>query len=204
MFRAGGQLARHAFGPSTLSPTISVYALALDDPDAEGLTGELGDHLPLRAGARRWRERARSEQSDERAEDMEAMTDELCAAAGLQRYEIANLARPGHECRHNLAYWQRAAYEAVGPGAHAFDGVARRRWNAAALPAYLDALLPEHGPATLPPGGSESLSGATACAEAAILGLRLSSGLDASAASWPADGLALSGTADRYGDGASA
>ena len=31
---------------------LSLYALTLDDPDAEGLTGELGDHLPTRSGAR--------------------------------------------------------------------------------------------------------------------------------------------------------
>ena len=44
------------------------------------------------------------------------------AEAGLRGYEISNWARPGHESRHNLAYWERRPYEAVGPGAHAFDG----------------------------------------------------------------------------------
>jgi len=44
-----------ALGPDHLS----LYALILDDPDAEGLTGPGGDHLPTTAGARRWRERAR-------------------------------------------------------------------------------------------------------------------------------------------------
>ena len=34
---------------------LSLYALTLDDPDAEGLTGPGGDHLPTTAGARRWR-----------------------------------------------------------------------------------------------------------------------------------------------------
>ena len=34
---------------------LSLYALTLDDPDAEGLTGPAGDHLPTTAGARRWR-----------------------------------------------------------------------------------------------------------------------------------------------------
>ena len=34
---------------------LSLYALTLDDPDAEGLTGPDGDHLPTTAGARRWR-----------------------------------------------------------------------------------------------------------------------------------------------------
>ena len=60
-------------------------------------------------------------------------------AAGFRGYEISNWARPGHESRHNLVYWQRRPYEAVGPGAHAFDG-AERRWNAARLDGYLAAL----------------------------------------------------------------
>jgi len=86
---------------------LSVYALALDDPDAEGLTGADGDHLPLSRGARAWRERARRRQSQDRAAEMDAVTDEATVAAGLMRYEIANLARSGQECRHNLLYWRR-------------------------------------------------------------------------------------------------
>jgi oxygen-independent coproporphyrinogen-3 oxidase len=155
---------------------LSVYALTLDDPDADGLTGPLGDHLPLRPGARAWRQRARTEQSDERAAEMELLTDELAAAAGLRRYEIANLARPGHESRHNLLYWRRRPHLAIGPGAHAFDGVRTRSWNAARLDPYLAALAAGQ----LPPGGREVVDQATALAEAAILGLRLTEGIDAS------------------------
>jgi putative oxygen-independent coproporphyrinogen III oxidase len=40
------------------------------------------------------------------------------AAAGLPAYEISNHARPGAECRHNLAYWRYEDYLGVGPGAH--------------------------------------------------------------------------------------
>ncbi len=46
---------------------LSLYALTLDDPDAEGLTGLDGDHLPTTAGARRWRATARSAQDEDRA-----------------------------------------------------------------------------------------------------------------------------------------
>ena len=98
---------------------LSVYTLTLDDPDAEGLTGPNGDHLPVPRGARAWRSRASAEQSEERAAAMELLTDELAAAAGIERYEIANLARPGHESRHNRLYWRRRPYLALGPGAHA-------------------------------------------------------------------------------------
>jgi oxygen-independent coproporphyrinogen-3 oxidase len=46
------------------------------------------------------------------------MTQERLAAAGLPAYEISNHARPGAECRHNLAYWRYQDYVGVGPGAH--------------------------------------------------------------------------------------
>jgi oxygen-independent coproporphyrinogen-3 oxidase len=45
-------------------------------------------------------------------------TQERLAAAGLPAYEISNHARPGAECRHNLAYWRYRDYVGVGPGAH--------------------------------------------------------------------------------------
>lgn len=152
---------------------LSVYTLALDDPDAEGLTGPGGDHLPLSRGARAWRDRARREQSEDRAAEMELLTDELAEGAGLRRYEIANLARPGFESRHNLLYWRRRPYLALGPGAHASDGRRRRSWNAARLDDYVEALQRDR----LPPGGAEDIDAATALAEEAILGLRLSDGI---------------------------
>jgi oxygen-independent coproporphyrinogen-3 oxidase len=159
---------------------LSLYALTLDDPDAEGLTSAGGDHLPTTRGARRWRERARQAQDDDRAAAMYELADRRLAAAGYAWYEISNWARPGHESRHNQVYWQRAPYEAVGPGAHAFDGEARR-WNAARLDAYVAALIPEPGrrPA-LPPGGSERIEPVAADAERTILSLRTASGIAAS------------------------
>ncbi len=158
---------------------LSLYALTLDDPDAEGLTGARGDHLPVRPGARRWRERARIGQDEDRAAAMYELADDRLTAAGFAWYEISSWARPGHSSRHNLAYWRQLPYAAVGPGAHAFDG-RTRRWNAARLDAYLAALAPpDGGPARLPPGGDEPLDRPALEAEAAILALRTSDGLDA-------------------------
>ncbi|HXG26543.1 MAG TPA: coproporphyrinogen-III oxidase family protein, partial [Candidatus Binatia bacterium] len=158
---------------------LSLYALTLDDPDAEGLTGPTGDHVPLRAGARRWRERARDGQDEDRAAAMYELVDERLAAAGYAWYEISNWARPGHESRHNLSYWQGRPWEAAGPGAHAFDGE-RRRWNGARLDAYLEALLPGDGRrAQLPPGGIADA--AANSGEAAMLRLRTRAGLPAAA-----------------------
>jgi putative oxygen-independent coproporphyrinogen III oxidase len=161
---------------------VSAYALTLDDPDAEGITGELGDHLPLTPGARRWRDDAIGRQDEAGAVSQYMLAVERLGAAGMRGYEISNWAQPGHESRHNLVYWTRRPYEAVGPGAHAFDG-AVRRWNAARLVGYLAALAPGGGGRPmLPPGDGERLGAATAAAETVILALRLDSGLDLGAA----------------------
>ena len=161
---------------------VSAYALTLDDPDEEGLTGPLGDHLPTRPGARRWREAASREQSDDRAADQYQLALDRLGTAGYRGYEISNWGLAGHESRHNLVYWQRRPYEAVGPGAHAFDGVTRR-WNAARLDGYLAALAPAGGSRlSPPPGGSEPVTGADAAAETVILSLRLDMGLALEAA----------------------
>ena len=55
------------------------------------------------------------------------LTADTLAAAGFEPYEISNFARPGRECRHNLAYWQAADYLGLGPSA--FSTVGERRWS---------------------------------------------------------------------------
>lgn len=55
-------------------------------------------------------------------EDMAAdMQDEgirFLNAKGFKRYEISNFAKEGHECRHNLLYWNNGLYLGFGPVAH--------------------------------------------------------------------------------------
>jgi len=146
---------------------ISAYALTLDNPDGD-------DHLPVSRGADNWRKTAAGEQDADRAADMYEIADDAFAAAGLGWYELSNWARPDRHSRHNLAYWRGNAWEAVGPGAHAFDGERTRRWNGARLDAYLSTLQANR----LPPGSHDAASPATATAELAILALRTQSGLD--------------------------
>lgn len=54
------------------------------------------------------------------------------AEAGYLHYETSAYARPGHECRHNLNYWQFGDYLGIGAGAHGKykvgDGI-HRRWK---------------------------------------------------------------------------
>jgi oxygen-independent coproporphyrinogen-3 oxidase len=38
--------------------------------------------------------------------DKYEVADSLLRQAGLEWYEVSNWARPGHACRHNLAYWR--------------------------------------------------------------------------------------------------
>lgn len=151
---------------------VSAYALTLDGAD-------LGDdHLPSSPGATRWRSRARSAQDEDRAADMYELIDDLLSVAGLRWYEISNWSRVGRESRHNLAYWTGKAWEAVGPGAHAFDGVSTRRWNAPRLDGYVAALAANR----LPPGAEQRSDPNASSAERAILSLRTSSGLAAAMA----------------------
>ena len=46
------------------------------------------------------------------------VTQQRLTAAGMPAYEISNHARPGFECRHNLADWRYEDYLGIGPGAH--------------------------------------------------------------------------------------
>lgn len=145
---------------------VSAYALTLDDPDGD-------DHLPVSRGAARWRARAIEGQNEDRAAEMYEIADDAFAAAGLHWYELSNWSLDKRESRHNVAYWRGDAWEAVGPGAHAFDGNRTRRWNAARLDAYIAAL----SAAQLPPGDSVTVDAATAQAERAMLALRTGTGL---------------------------
>jgi oxygen-independent coproporphyrinogen-3 oxidase len=62
---------------------------------------------------------------------------ERLKAAGFERYEFSNLARPGYASRHNLNYWDQGEWLALGPSAHGYrDGV--RTENVSDLAAYLE------------------------------------------------------------------
>lgn len=55
---------------------------------------------------------------DDVADEMYAITQDICADAGLPAYEVSNHAKPGEESRHNLSYWHYDEYIGIGPGAH--------------------------------------------------------------------------------------
>ena len=95
--------------------------------------------LVFEKGTALWNQRqtGRVRPIDEEVErQMYETTIERLAAAGLEMYEISNFARPGHESRHNLAYWANDAYFGFGVGAARYlRGV--RSVNTRDLLAYL-------------------------------------------------------------------
>ena len=55
--------------------------------------------------------------------EMNALALDVLEKNGFVRYEISNYARPGFECKHNLAYWTLGEYFGFGTAAHSFvDG----------------------------------------------------------------------------------
>lgn len=91
-------------------------------------TGMAGDHLSvyqltIEPGTA-FRRDGVAAAGEDAAVEMHLLTQEVLLAAGLPAYEISNHARPGGECRHNLAVWEGSAYLGVGPGAHGRIGSA--------------------------------------------------------------------------------
>lgn len=124
-------------------------------------------------------------------------TQEILAAAGRPLYEVSNHARPGAECRHNLAYWRYDDYAGIGPGAHGRPRVEGRKL--ASRQHRAPEIWLEHverdGHATterrvLPPEEQAQ--------EALMMGLRLAEGIDA-ARFQAATGVALDAALDPRG-----
>jgi putative oxygen-independent coproporphyrinogen III oxidase len=82
---------------------LSLYQLTIEPGTAFHTRARLGDiTLP----------------EEEDAAALFEATQARLAAHGMPAYEISNHARPGAECRHNLAYWRYEDYLGIGPGAH--------------------------------------------------------------------------------------
>ncbi|MCC6677488.1 MAG: radical SAM family heme chaperone HemW [Phycisphaerales bacterium] len=96
----------------------------------------------------------------------------LLRSRGLDRYEVSNFARPGAECRHNLAYWRQRDWLAAGPSASAH--VAGHRWkNFPRLDDYLSHSDDGFAPIT----DHELPDAVRAVSERMMTGLRLREGL---------------------------
>jgi oxygen-independent coproporphyrinogen-3 oxidase len=127
---------------------------------------------------------------DDAAAQLFDITQELSRAAGLPAYETSNHARPGETSRHNLAYWRYQDYVGIGPGAHG------RRGGTATVrhkkpENFLNAVA-QQGDGI---AEARALAVSDQAAEALLMGLRLTEGVDLAALS-ARFGLARAGLVD--------
>ena len=147
----------------------SVETLVGLDPDHASLyILELYPNSPLREEMERgsW-----SLAPDEDAAAMYLDALRITDAAGYEQYEISNVAKIGHRCRHNLKYWQDGEWLGFGCGAHSTR--AGCRWkNLSETDRYIDAVWEEVSV------DRRSLSVEERLGDALITGLRLTDGVD--------------------------
>lgn len=128
---------------------ISAYQLSVEEDSALG---------------RLVNERRYKELPDEVCSAQYYLICRLLAAAGYEHYEISNWALPGRRAVHNSAYWTRAPYVGLGPGAHSLRrNPDVRSWNSECI----------HGWTS----GSEVLTEEEIREEQIMLGLRTAEGV---------------------------
>lgn len=107
------------FGISGLSDTVleatlrEIVEWRPEHVSAYQLSVEEGSALEAMVRDGRYREL-----SDEGCSSQYYLICKLLRDAGYEHYEISNWALPGRRALHNSAYWTRAPYVGLGPGAH--------------------------------------------------------------------------------------
>lgn len=152
-------------------PHISAYALTIEPGTRLGKAVSLG--------------RLSEPDDNDVARHMELVSNTL-QDAGLERYEVSNFAKPGHEAVHNSSYWNHTPYLGIGPGAHSLHLTAdaggvvtsASRWSA---PADLRTYI-LHYPKNDTPfvEGNELLTLTQLAEERILMGLRTRNGLSLS------------------------
>jgi oxygen-independent coproporphyrinogen-3 oxidase len=140
---------------------LSLYQLTIEPGTAFGNRAERGEILSA---------------DEDSAVALYEFTQRRLAAAGMPAYEISNHARPGAECRHNLAYWRYEDYLGIGPGAHG------RVTRAGAKLATQQRRAPEAWLAAIEESGSAfeemtPISRDASIEEMLMMGLRLAEGI---------------------------
>jgi putative oxygen-independent coproporphyrinogen III oxidase len=135
-------------------PHVSVYSLTIEPYTPFALRGVCVD-----------------EEKD--AKDY-ALAQRILPRYGLERYEVSNHAKMGHESQHNQVYWQGEYYLAAGPSAASFEPadaplIGCRRVNAP-IKAWLQGAAPEVHP----------VDAKTFVDEMLLTGLRTARGVDLS------------------------
>ena len=111
--------------------------------------------------------------NDDLMADMYLLVDQMCEAKGLTWYELSNWSKPGHQCRHNIAYWENKNWWGLGPGAHSHID-AKRFWNVKHPTTYKQKVFAGETPIL----ESEQLSAEQIKDESILLGIRMREGLE--------------------------
>ena len=146
---------------------VSCYPLELRlDPEAS-VANWPGGGWPV---LERWRQRTAAAQPDDAGvARLYRLAEGVLARSGYRHYEIANWARPRKRSLHNLGYWRDRDWLGVGAGAHTHLGGVR-----SANPVELRTYIAHARSGSARSADLES----DPRAEAAMLALRLDTGLD--------------------------
>lgn len=151
------------------STVESALALDIDHISAYALIIESGTKL-----AAQIKRGEVASTNDDLMADMYTLADTAFSQAGLHWYELSNWSKPGHECRHNIAYWRSEQWWGLGPGAHShIDG--KRFWNIKHPTSYKQKLFDAQSPIA----ESEVLTAAQKRDESLMLSIRLRDGITA-------------------------
>lgn len=96
------------------TPHLSAYALTIEEKTALSHFTEQQQYVPL---------------DDDRVVAQFLYLHERLTEIGMDHYELSNYAFPGHASRHNSSYWKGIPFWGIGPSAHGYDGVNRRKMN---------------------------------------------------------------------------
>ncbi len=110
--------------------------------------------------------------NDDLMADMYLLVDQLCEEKELTWYELSNWSKPGHQCRHNIAYWENKNWWGLGPGAHSHID-AKRFWNVKHPTTYKQKIFAGDTPVL----DSEQLTPEQIKDESILLGIRMRDGL---------------------------
>lgn len=156
------------FGLTTLEGSLrETVALGVQHVSAYHLTIE-----PQTAFGRRAARGMFSPVAEQTSEEEFLAVHRTLTEAGFEHYEVSNFARAGRRAVHNSAYWSGDPYLGIGPAAHSFDGLHRRRWAAADAGAYAQGSVRYE---------SELLSERDRFNETVMTSLRTAEGLDTAA-----------------------
>ena len=110
--------------------------------------------------------------NDDLMADMYLLVDQMCEAKGLTWYELSIWSKPGHQCKHNIAYWENKNWWGLGPGAHSHID-AKRFWNVKHPTTYKQKVFAGQTPIL----DSEQLTAEQIKDESILLGIRMRDGL---------------------------